>query len=280
MHTPEHLGTSEITIWFSFMWQLQSGTPAGRRGSSSSATRSEHDLEQQAWQKDPQGAWHRRCGLHAQRLVEQLNKLLGDESCWSLGAKLEAAKRFDAKVIEIFFSEIEPRGGIAGQLRDKLLPLPSRDEGYARVLLMGVPGAGKTTLVRQLIGTNPKTERFPSTSVNRTTTFPTEVALRDGPYEGVVTFMSEYQARFEIEESLSAAFVEAVDGSIKQVARAFLEKSDMRFRLKYLLGEHTEERAEADPYEDDQDQSEISLGSDNTTSSLEERTRLRQTLDA
>ena len=215
----------------------------------------------------------------AQRLVEQLNKLLGDESLWSLGAKPEAAKRFDARVIEIFFSEIEPRGGAAGQLRDKLLPLPSRDEGYARVLLMGVPGAGKTTLVRQLIGTNPKTERFPSTSVNRTTTFPTEVALRDGPYEGVVTFMSEHEARFEIEESLSAAFIEAVGGNTKQVARAFLEKSDMRFRLKYLLGEHTTEEVEADPYEDDQEQTEISLGSDDAASSPEERIKLRQTLD-
>jgi len=217
----------------------------------------------------------------AQRLVEQLNKLLEDESLWSLGAKPEAAKRFDARIIEIFFSEIEPREAAAGQLRDKLLPLPSREEGFARVLLMGVPGAGKTTLVRQLIGTNPKTERFPSTSVNRTTTFSTEVALRDGPYEGVVTFMSEHEARFEIEESLSAAFIEAVAGNIKQVARAFLEKSDMRFRLKYLLGEHAEEQAGADPYEDEQEQTEIISSSDDTTySSPEERIKLHQTLDA
>ena len=84
---------------------------------------------------------------------------------------------------------------------------------------MGVPGAGKTTLVRQLIGTNPKTERFPSTSVNRTkTTFPTEVVLGDGPYEGVVTFMSEHEARFEIEE-LSAALSRQL-AEHRQVARA------------------------------------------------------------
>lgn len=216
----------------------------------------------------------------ARRLVEQLNKLLGDESLWSLGAKPEAAKRLDARVIEIFFSEIEPRGGAVGQLRDKLLPLPSRDDGYARVLLMGVPGAGKTTLVRQLIGTDPKTERFPSTSVNRTTTFPTEVALRDGPYEGAVTFMSEHETRFEIEESLSAAFIEAIGGNTRQVARAFLEKSDMRFRLKYLLGDHTAEQAEADPYDDDQ-QTEFALGVDNAPVSVpEEQTKLHQILDA
>lgn len=216
----------------------------------------------------------------AQRIVEQLNELLGDESLWSLGAIPEAAKRYDARVIEIFFGEIEPRGGSAQKLRDRLLPLPTRGDGYARVLLMGVPGAGKTTLVRQLIGTNPKTERFPSTSVNRTTTFPTEVALRDGPYEGAVTFMSEHETRFEIEESLSAAIVEAVAGDTKQVARAFLEKSDMRFRLKYLLGEHATEQVEADPYDDDPE-AELDLASDAApVSTSDEQLMLRQTLDS
>jgi hypothetical protein len=145
----------------------------------------------------------------ALKLVEQLNDMLRNERLWSLGARPEALKQYDPRVTEIFYGDIEPRGSSALQLRDKLLPLPSRDDGYARVLLMGVPGAGKTTLVRQLIGTHPRSERFPSTSVNRTTTFPTEVVLRDGAYEGVVTFMSEHETRFEIEESLSAAFIEA-----------------------------------------------------------------------
>ena len=188
----------------------------------------------------------------ARRLGEQLNGLLKNESLWSLGAQAEASRLYDAKVIEIFYGEIAPRTGTARQLRDKLLPLPGHDDGYARVVLMGVPGAGKTTLVRQLIGTHPETERFPSTSVNRTTTFPTEVALREGQYEAVVTFMSEHETRFEIEESLSAALVEAVDGDAKRTARAFLEKSDMRFRLKYLLGDLAQEgEPEADPYEED-----------------------------
>jgi ethanolamine utilization protein EutP (predicted NTPase) len=187
------------------------------------------------------------------RLVEQLNQLLSNESLWSVGAQIEALKHYDAKVVEIFYGEIAPRIGVSLDLRDKLLPLPSHDEGYARIALMGVPGAGKTTLVRQLIGTHPETERFPSTSVNRTTTFPTEVALRDGPYfDAVVTFMSEHETRFEIEESLSAAIVEAVDGDVKKVARVLLEKSDMRFRLKYLLGDFAQgSEPEIDPYDDE-----------------------------
>lgn len=190
----------------------------------------------------------------AAQLVDELNDLLKNEALWSLGARDEAARRYDARVVDIFYSEIEPRVTSARQLCDRLLPLPTSAEGYARVVLMGAPGAGKTTLVRQLLGTHPKTERFPSTSVNRTTTFPSELALRDGDYEAVATFMSEHEARFEIEESVSAAIVEAVQGDTRQVARAFLEKSDMRFRLKYLLGDLDDE-GDVDPYEEDDEAS-------------------------
>ncbi len=213
----------------------------------------------------------------AQRLVSELNELLRDEALWSLGARGEAARRFDPRVVDIFYSEIEPRVTTARQLCDKLLPLPTSAEGYARVVLMGAPGAGKTTLVRQLMGTNPKTERFPSTSVNRTTTFPSELVLRDGEYEAVVTFMSEHEARFEIEESISAAIVEAVQGDTRQVARAFLEKSDMRFRLKYLLGD-LDDDGDIDPYEDVDE--EAATDSDDAPTLLpDEHATLQQTLE-
>lgn len=213
----------------------------------------------------------------AQRLVAQLNDLLKSEALWSLGAQAQASKQYDPKVVEIFYSEIEPRVNSAIQLRDKLLPLPASATGYARVVLMGVPGAGKTTLVRQLIGTNPETERFPSTSVNRTTTFPTEIALHDGDYEAVVTFMSEHETRFEIEESLSSALIEAVEGKRKQVARAFLEKSDMRFRLKYLLGDLLlADDSDIDPYDEADNSAELDSAEG---ISSKEQTKLQATLN-
>lgn len=212
----------------------------------------------------------------ASRLVEELNDLLRNEALWSLGARAEAARVYDPRVIDIFYSEVEPRAASARQICDKLLPLPTSEEGYARVVLIGAPGAGKTTLVRQLLGTHPKTERFPSTSANRTTTFPTELALRDGDYEAVATFMSEHEARFEIEESISSAIVEAVEGNGKQVARALLEKSDMRFRLKYLLG-NVDDGDDFDPYAEDEEE-ETADSEAAFSVSPSERVVLQQTL--
>ncbi len=196
----------------------------------------------------------------AQFLVGQMNALLASENLWSLGAKGEAEKLYDPAVIEIFYGEIESRALDSRLLRDKLLPLPRRDDGYAKVVMLGVPGAGKTTLVRQLIGTHPKREAFPSTSLNRTTTYPTEIVLRPGKYEAVVTFMSEHETRFEVEECVSSAIVDAVDGDKHLVARTFLEKSDMRFRLKYLLGDLDKHDGEQDPYANEDEEETLPEG--------------------
>jgi len=209
----------------------------------------------------------------AKHLVTQLNQLLANDALWSLGARGEAEKLYEPEVIEIFYGEIEPRTPDARPLRDKLLPLPKREDGYAKVLMLGVPGAGKTTLVRQLIGTHPKREAFPSTSLNRTTTFPTELVLHSGLYEAVVTFMSEHETRFEVEECVSAAIVDAVEGGLSLVARTFLEKSDMRFRLKYLLGDLDQEDSEPDPYADDSADEVSPIGDDTSQVPTADRQR-------
>ncbi len=216
----------------------------------------------------------------AQRLTAQLNHLLSDESLWSIGSQADAVNQFDAKVVEIFYGEIAPRTQSAAQLRDKLLPLPDHSQGYAKVALLGVPGAGKTTLLRQLIGTHPEKERFPSTSVNRTTTFPTEITISDSEhYQAVVTFMSEHETRFEIEESISVALIKAIDSSEQRVAETLLEKSDMRFRLKYILGELPREAEEIDPYDYDDEEAEPAVNDQaDITPTDEDKARSQQLL--
>jgi len=188
----------------------------------------------------------------AEMLVAQLNEVLRDESLWSVGARPEAARRgFDPRVLEVFYAELEPSSRNAKALREQVLPLPERESGYSRHLLIGVPGSGKTSLDRQLMGSHPERDAFPPTSVNRTTTFPVETIFRSGDYSAAVTFLSEHETRFEIEESVSAAIIRATTDDIKRTAKDFLEQSDMRFRLKYILGEYQpDETDDDDPYAD------------------------------
>ena len=203
--------------------------------------------------------------VDAEALVAQLNELLRDESLWSVGARPEAVRRgFEARVIEIFYAEMEPLARTAKALRDEALPLPDRESGWARQLLTGVPGAGKTSLIRQFMGSHPERDAFPPTSANRTTTFPAEIIFREGTgYAAVVTFLSEHETRFEIEEAVSAAIVRGATDDLGRTAKEFLEQSDMRFHLKYILGDYQLEAAsdEDDPYADaDQDNTEDEEG--------------------
>ncbi|MDD5215078.1 MAG: hypothetical protein PHQ03_06020 [Methylococcales bacterium] len=194
----------------------------------------------------------------AKNLEDQLNQLLQNESWHSVSFENKARSQFDERIVEIFYRDISPTAGIPQELRDKYLPLPK--ENYKSVLLMGVSGAGKTTLLRKLMGTDPKKESFPATSVNRTTTCETEViADNSSSYQAVVTFLSEHETRFEIEQALLSAAERAIESNDdKRIAQELLESKDMRFRLKYLLGDwiSEEDEDEDENWDDDSENTE------------------------
>src|SRR2546425_10349434 len=78
--------------------------------------------------------------------------------------------RFSPLVVDIFYHDMVPDIFNAYNIRDAALVFPlSSDSDYRQVLLLGSTGGGKTTLVRELIGSGPESERFPSTSTARTT---------------------------------------------------------------------------------------------------------------
>ena len=197
----------------------------------------------------------------AKALENQLNKILQDEFWHSITAESRAKNEFDNRIVEIFYNDIHPSSGLLQDLKEKYLPLPNED--YKSILLMGVSGAGKTTLLRKLMGTDPETERFPATSVNRTTTCDTEViTTNSGYYQAVVTFLSEHETIFEIEQALLSAAERAIEtDDEKLIAQELLESKDMRFRLKYLLGDwlnEEEESEEDDLFSDDESQEDLS----------------------
>lgn len=173
----------------------------------------------------------------AERLKSELNELLALPEYHTAASRAEAARRYDARVVEIFYYKMTPDEVDPIAIRDAAIPLPGPDDDYRRVLLLGTTGAGKTTVLRQLIGTNPETERFPSTSTAKTTVHDTEIVLADGPWRAVVTFVPQDEVREYLGECVSAA---ALAAAKKQddttILTRLLDHVNQRFRFSYVLG--------------------------------------------
>ena len=93
----------------------------------------------------------------AQQLVDQLNELLADQSWWSLDRLGDAGRHFNSNIVAAFFDGIEVGKIDPRNMREEVMPLPTPDQGYARVMLVGSTGAGKTTEVS--ITVSPYSER-------------------------------------------------------------------------------------------------------------------------
>lgn len=183
----------------------------------------------------------------AAHLVAQLNQLIIGPEWHSPAARERAAKNFHERVVAIFFDSMVAEAADGWSIREEVIPLPSADDGFARVLVCGSTGAGKTTFVRQLIGTDPDSERFPSTSTAKTTVADLEVVLRPGTYKAAVSFFSREKVRAYIEECVSAAIGVAAEGADdRRIASYLLEHHEQRFRLSYLLGTLADEPTDAD----------------------------------
>ncbi len=174
----------------------------------------------------------------ADELVAQLNVLLSDRSWWSADRRGDAEREFASQIVSAFFDGIEVGRIDTAKLRDTRIPLPSREQGYARVLLAGASGAGKTTLERHFIGSSHVRDRFPSTSPAKTTISDTEIVTADGAFIAAVTFMSEFEVRAHIDECIEAACFSTIGGQrSEKVAAALLTHREQRFRLFHILGE-------------------------------------------
>lgn len=184
----------------------------------------------------------------ADELVAALNELLSDERWWSLAARATAADRLDERVVKIFYASMDPETTETRAIREQLLPLPSRDAGFRRVLLVGTTGAGKTTVLRQLIGADPDEERFPTTATGRTTIADLEVIFGVGAYSAAVTFFNLDEITHHLEDCVLAAVIAAHNEEDRgEVRRALLRHKDERFRFNYVLGDGLGATTEAPP---------------------------------
>ena len=194
----------------------------------------------------------------AARLRDELNILLGDAKYQDPAARSEAERRFDPRVVDIFFDKMVPEETDFAALREAVIALPELEpDGYRRVLFLGTTGAGKTTLVRQLIGTDPKEERFPSTSTAKTTIHDTEIVLAEGDWRAVVTFASYDEVREYLNECISDAALAAVRGvDDAEVLRRILNHTNQRFRFSYVLGNGPKVASRSSDFDDEDEESE------------------------
>jgi hypothetical protein len=173
----------------------------------------------------------------AEAMVGEMNIILSDQCWWNAAKRPEAALRFSTPVIEAFYDEIQAGREDPEALRECHIRLPNKDDGYTHVLFVGTTGAGKTSLLRQLIGSDPDEDRFPSTAPAKTTIADIEVIQSEGDFDAAVTFFTEFQAQANIEECvIDAALAVLEKAPIEKVADRFLNHRDQKFRLSYILG--------------------------------------------
>jgi hypothetical protein len=193
----------------------------------------------------------------ATRLIDQLNEILRTEELWDPAARAMAAGRFDSRVVEIFYDGLEATRVDFSALRESFIPLPGPSDGYRTVLFLGTTGAGKTTVVRQLLGTDPATERFPSTSTAKTTIADTElITTEDEFYRAAVTFTPRDEVIDYLTENVSAAALAAFRGrKDDEITRRILDHVNQRFRFSYVLGRGS--IADDDDIVDDETEGEL-----------------------
>lgn len=210
----------------------------------------------------------------AQALVDEMNDLLGDVNWHSIAKRPEAERRFSPVVVDAFYDDIEGIPFNSWDIRNKVLPLPTRNEGYTRVMMVGTTGAGKTSLLRHLIGSHPKLDRFPSTSASRTTISDIEViSSTEELYKAVVTFFDEPTVHTNVHECVANACTALWDDlTDDKLAERFLTHRDLRFRLGYIIGSWKQDSPltakNDDPWEYDTDPEEPSGSMDEPDSTL------------
>lgn len=173
----------------------------------------------------------------AARLVGQMNEILSSPDLWSATQREKLEARYDQKIVGAFLDGIEPERYDPWADRERVIPLPGEQDGFAKLQAVGTTGSGKTTAIRQLLGTDPERERFPSTSAAKTTICDIEIVMAGPDFRAAVSFLPKDQVRQLIADCVAAAaFSFLENGPEGEAERRLLEHAEQKFRLNYVLG--------------------------------------------
>lgn len=220
--------------------------------------------------KDKDGKYglkvHRGLGTtdatEAQRLAEELERILGD-SYWADSSKrAEAYGHFSEVVVDAYYDPLEGANPIDEDLLNRIY-LPSKEDGYTRQTLVGPSGVGKTSLLRFMAGTG--MEKFPATSTGRTTTCNLELIMsEDVDYEIVVTFMSRYLVEMHVLECIEAALEFCISEKCKDLERKrndisnrLFSNRDLIFRMSYIIGDLSLENTKKDQLDEESEEEDV-----------------------
>lgn len=173
----------------------------------------------------------------ADKLVEEMKDLLLNELLHDENGKSKAETIYDPIIISAFYNSIDLQvsNNDTISIRENLLPLPSIDDGYNKILIMGKTGAGKTTLLQHLIDT--ASDKFPLTSSGRGTVSDLEVIVAKGAYKAAVNFFSKDRVRDFVQECVYNAILTNSDN--KNDIFDALSNTEEGFRLEFIIGKYT-----------------------------------------
>lgn len=192
--------------------------------------------------------------VEAQKLVDQMNEILSDPMMWSIDKKSIAQDKYSKIIVDAFYDFLESESFDHSQILNDMLPFPTRKDGYGKAILMGHTGAGKTSVLRCMMGT--QKDKFPTTATGRTTTCTMEVILSDSAeYELVVTFMTRELLMLYVKECVQNAVMFCVEKQNKvlrsEIAEKLLTHKELTVRLSYILGHPSMLEQDEDEFADE-----------------------------
>lgn len=121
------------------------------------------------------------------------------------------------------------------EIQDKLNTVSPAPLDLPKLYFLGDTGAGKTTIIRKLLGT--EESKFPTTRQKRTTVAPTEYVIHNGTgFDLTVVLKPLSEIEGYVDEILKDAISKFYKDRAKdKIVKNIRQTSDQKFRLYYLL---------------------------------------------